>query len=102
MTTRFNLFVQREVGRLSSVVWLPASVFVLSVIMRYRVRDVSRAICRVPDALLGLRRYKVGRRENSGDRRLRNARLRCDIVRRNRLATTLSALRVVHDRDSTT
>jgi 1-acyl-sn-glycerol-3-phosphate acyltransferase len=39
-TTRFNLFVQREVGRLLSVVWIPASAFVLSVIMRYRVQDV--------------------------------------------------------------
>ena len=38
--TRFNLFVQREVGRLLSVVWIPASAFILSVIMRYRVRDV--------------------------------------------------------------
>ncbi len=38
--TRFNLFVQREVGRLWSVVWVPASIFVLSVIMRYRIRDV--------------------------------------------------------------
>jgi len=38
--TRFSLFAQREVGRLWSVVWVPASIFVLSVIMRYRIRDV--------------------------------------------------------------
>ena len=39
--TRFSLFVQREVGRLLSVVWIPGSIFILSVIMRYRVRDVK-------------------------------------------------------------
>ncbi len=38
--TRFNLFLQREVGRLWSVVWVPSAIFVLSVVMRYRIRDV--------------------------------------------------------------
>ena len=38
--TRFNLLVQREVGRLWLVVWVPTAIFVLSVIMRYRIRNV--------------------------------------------------------------
>ena len=69
---------------------------------RYRVRDISDPICRVPDALLGIRRYKVGRREDSGDRRLRNARLCCHVVRRDWLTATHSSLWVVHGRDSAT
>ena len=40
-TTRFSLFVQREVGRLWSVIWIPASVFILRVVMRYRIQDVA-------------------------------------------------------------
>lgn len=39
-TTRFNLFLQREVGRLWLVVWVPTAIFVLSVVMGYRIRGV--------------------------------------------------------------
>ena len=39
--TRLALFVQREVGRLLSVVWIPTSAFILGVIMRYRIRDAA-------------------------------------------------------------
>ena len=39
--TRVGLFVQREVGRLLSVVWIPGSAFILSVIMRYRIQNAA-------------------------------------------------------------
>ena len=41
LRTRAALAVQREVGRLTSFVWIPASAFVMSVVMRYRIKDVA-------------------------------------------------------------
>ena len=39
--TRLSLVMQREFGRLSAIFWIPASAFVLRVIMRYRIKDVT-------------------------------------------------------------
>ena len=69
---------------------------------RDRVRDISDAVCRVPDALLCVRRDKVRRGEHSGDRRLRNARLCCHIVRCDWLTATRSPLWVIHGSDGAT
>jgi hypothetical protein len=39
--TRAALWVQREVGRILSVFWIPASAFALRFVMRYRIRNAS-------------------------------------------------------------
>lgn len=41
--TRVGLRLQREVGRFSAVFWIPASAFIMRVVMRYRIRD-ARAL----------------------------------------------------------
>lgn len=38
---RAALSVQREVGRLASFIWIPLSAFVMSVVMRYRIKDAA-------------------------------------------------------------
>ncbi len=40
--TRAALWVQREVGRVLSIFWIPASAFALRFVMRYRIKDASR------------------------------------------------------------
>jgi hypothetical protein len=40
--TRVALWVQREVGRVLSLFWIPASAFALRFVMRYRIRNASR------------------------------------------------------------
>jgi len=40
--TRLGLAVQRSVGRLLSVFWIPATAFAMHVVMRYRIPDASR------------------------------------------------------------
>jgi len=37
---RFPIFVQREVGRLLSVFWVPAAGFLMRFVMRYRIKNV--------------------------------------------------------------
>ncbi len=39
--TRLALRFQREVGRLLAVVWIPASAFLMRVVMRYRIRGAA-------------------------------------------------------------
>ncbi|MFV1988534.1 MAG: lysophospholipid acyltransferase family protein [Gemmatimonadota bacterium] len=38
---RLSLGVQRTVGRVLSIFWVPATVFAMRVVMRYRIRDAS-------------------------------------------------------------
>jgi Acyltransferase len=40
--TRLALWIQREVGRVLSVFWIPASAFALRYVMRYRIQDAAR------------------------------------------------------------
>lgn len=40
--TRAALWIQREVGRVLSIFWIPASAFALRFVMRYRIKDASR------------------------------------------------------------
>lgn len=39
--TRVVLAIQREVGRFSSIVWIPSIIFVMRVLMRYRVKNAA-------------------------------------------------------------
>ena len=41
LRTRFALAVQREVGRITSFFWIPASAFAMVVVMRYRIKDAA-------------------------------------------------------------
>jgi len=39
---RLGHFVQREIGRLLSIIWIPGIAFAMRFVMRYRIKDVSR------------------------------------------------------------
>lgn len=39
--TRIGLALQRWVGRVTGILWIPLAAFLLRVVMRYRIRDVS-------------------------------------------------------------
>jgi len=54
LRTRFALAIQREVGRVTSFFWIPASAFAMSVVMRYRIKDAANL----------RRRYRALVREN--------------------------------------